>query len=59
MGPEDYQELQNSDKLDGKKKLLAFIWKEEEIMKVKKYRDGVFSCQVFRSTVKIVNMEIC
>ena len=35
MGPEDYQELQNSDKLDGKKKLLAFIWKEEEIMKVK------------------------
>ena len=59
MGSEDYQELQNSDKLDGKKKLLAFIWKEEEIMKVKKYRDGVFSCQVFRSTVKIVNMEIC
>ena len=35
MGSEDYQELQNSDKLDGKKKLLAFIWKEEEIMKVK------------------------
>lgn len=29
MGPEDYQELQNSDKLDGNKKLLAFIWKEE------------------------------
>ena len=25
MGPEDYQELQNSDKLDGKKKLLAFF----------------------------------
>lgn len=33
MGPEDYQELQNNDKLDDKKRLRAFIWKEEEIVK--------------------------
>ncbi|PFX22481.1 hypothetical protein AWC38_SpisGene13003 [Stylophora pistillata] len=35
MGAEDYQELQNNDKLDDNKRIRAFVWKEEDISPLK------------------------
>ena len=53
MGPEDYQELQNNDNLDDKKRLRAFIWKEEDIMKVKIPR-----CSLQLSSVSIDSKNV-
>ena len=56
MGPEDYQELQNNDKLDDKKRLRAFIWKEEEIVKVKIPRRSSIDIEIVNAKIRQIEI---
>lgn len=51
MGAEDYQELQNNDKLDDNKRIRAFVWKEEDISPLKQALQAHHSSKVSCSSL--------